>query len=253
MNTVFLQYAFWFAVGFYLLGLGFHLLHRPIAGQIILSIGFIFHSLFLLSRTLLLGFWYPPPLFEETFFLPWILALIGLGLNFFSNHKDSHKSWVIPLCFFSVIALFFPKGIIPPNPKMLTIYSSFFFLSENLAHACFILGAWFAFFYLKNPDGNRIFSAFIIWGFIFYSIAQIVGAYWSYLGWATPIHWGPRHLQSASLWVFYTAALHWRYLGSGTLKQEAGLALIGFLLLIIFSYGGWVGSLNYPRITGGMG
>jgi hypothetical protein len=215
-----------------------------------LSVGLIFHTLFLLVRAFLLGFWYPPPLFEETFFLPWVLAVIGLGLNFFSNNRETHNSFLFPLCFFSVIALFFPRGIIPPNPKLLTIYSSFFLLSETLAHACFILGAWFAFLYFRNPDGNRIFSAFIIWGFIFYSIDQIVGAYWAYLGWSTPIHWSPRHLQSASLWVFYTAALHWRYLGSGNLKQEAGLAIIGFFLLIVFSYGGWMGSFNYPRITG---
>lgn len=250
MHSLIFLNGFWVSVGFYLLGLIGHLFHRQKIILFALSVGFFFHTLFLWSRAGLLGFWYAIPFFEETFALPWAMALFGLGINFFSKKQKGLNSLLFPLCFISVLALFFPKGIIPPSPKHVTLFASLFLASEILAKASFILGAWFAFFFFKNPEENRIFSSFLILGFIFYSLAQVVGAYWSYLGWATPIHWGPRHLQSASLWVFYTAALHWRYVGSGTLRQEAGLAIAGFLLLILFSYGGWVGSVNYVRISG---
>jgi len=66
------------------------------------------------------------------------------------------------------------------------------------------------------------------------SAAQVVGAYWAYLGWATPLHWSARHLQSASLWCFYAALLHLRYQPVWNLKTEARFSLIGLALILIF-------------------
>lgn len=252
MITFIFQYAFTIALGFYLLGLVSYLFNRPKTSLAALLIGFIFHTLFQLSRGLFLGIWLPNPIFDELYFLPWSLAFISLGIQWFSKdekNKTVIHSIIIPICLFSLMALILPKGIIPPDPKHGTLFVPLYFCVDTLAHACFILGAWFAIFHLKGKDEARIFNSFIIWGFIFYSISQVVGAYWAYLGWATPIHWSTKHLQSASIWCYYAAILHLRYFPTWNSRHEAWFSLAGFFLVFIFAYS-YQFSMMFPRIGG---
>jgi hypothetical protein len=187
-------------------------------------------------------------MFEGVFFLPWCLACLVLGLRFFSKDKDLIYTTLVLIFILSVIALLYPKGIFPPSPKVKTIFSPLFFFFEVFAHACFILGAWFAFWYLRGKENARIFHSFVIWGFIFYSIAQVVGAIWSYLGWATLFNWSNRHMQSATLWCFYAAYVHLRFLPAWDMKKKAMFSLVGFLLVLFFSYSSHFNEMNMPRL-----
>lgn len=242
--------AFYVASGCYVCGLLAYLFHRQKISFFFLMVGFFFHKLFQIGRGWLIGIFTPNAIFNEVYFLPWCVASGGLGIKIFSNDKSSGSSSIVLLCLFSILALFFPKGIFPPSPKTWTIFSPLFFFFEVLAHACFVLGAWFAFLYLRQRENAKFFNSFIIWGFILYSIAQVVGATWCYLGWATPFHWGDRHLQSASLWCYYAAYLHLRFLSTWDIRKKAWFSLFGSFLVFIFSYGAHFSEMNIPRLGG---
>jgi hypothetical protein len=138
---------------------------------------------------------------------------------------------------FTCFALIYPAGVAPPTPQEATIFSPLFFCSEVLAHAFFLLGGWYALLYLIGKDKGELFHSSLLWGFVLYSLSQIVGAVWAYLGWAAPLHWSERHLQSASIWCFYAAYIHLRFLSHWTIKNKAWFAVCGLVLVLAFTYG----------------
>lgn len=212
--------------------------------------GFILHTISQAGRGWFIGIFTPIGIFEGVFFLPWCLAFLSMISAFFKKNRDLILSAIIPVFFFLLIALFYPKGVFPPSPNMQTIFSPLFFFFEVLAHACFGLGAWFALWYLHRREEASFFDSFIVWGFIFYSIAQVTGALWSYLGWASLFNWNARHLQSAAIWCFYAAYVHLRFLAGGEMKRKAAFSLAGFALVFILSYYGHFSEINMPRLGG---
>jgi len=251
--TLIFQYAFPAALGFYLLALAFYLFRQPAISVAVLGSGFFLHTFFQLSRGLFMGVWLPNPIFDGSYFLPWSIAAISLGMRWFFKDKEKKtviNSLIIPICLFSLLALIFTRGIMAPGPKHYTFYVPLYYGIDIIAQACFILGAWFAVFHLKGKDQDRLFNSFMIAGFILYSISQVIGAYWAYLGWALPMHWSIKHLQSASIWCYYAAVLHLRYFPSWNTKHEAWFALGGAMLLLIFIYGTQISTLSLPGIGG---
>jgi hypothetical protein len=196
------------AIGFYSGSLVFFILKKKRTMEVFFIGGFLFHTISQVSRGWFIGIFTPVALFEEVFFLPWCLAFLFLGLRFLEKDTDLTYTSILPVFFFSILTLFVSKGIVPPSPNVQTFFAPVFFLFEVLAHACFVMGAWFAFRYLRHREEARFFDSFIIWGFIFYSIAQVTGAIWCYSGWATLFNWSSRHLQSAAIWCFYAAYMH---------------------------------------------
>jgi ABC-type transport system involved in cytochrome c biogenesis permease subunit len=237
--TLIFQHAFPIAIGFYLLGLGFYIFKRSKSSVAFLFVGFFLHTLFQLSRGLSLGVWLINPVFDSSYFMPWTMAAVAVGMRLFSQgekNKAIINSLIIPVCLFSLLGLIFPKGITPPGPKHETIFVSLYYSIDIIAQACFILGGWIAVFHLREKDPDKIFNSFMIVGFILYSISQVIGAYWAYLGWALPMHWSTRHLQSASIWCYYAAVLHLRYFPTWDSRHEAWFSLGGATLLLFFIY-----------------
>lgn len=253
MITLIFQYAFPIAISFYLLGLSFYLFRQPKISFYIFLIGFISHTLFQLSRGLSLGLWLINPVFDASYFLPWSMAAISLVMRFFSKDEKNKviiHSMVIPVVLFSMLGLFLPRGITPPGPQHQTILVSVYYSIDLIAQACFFLGAWFAFFHLRGKDQDKLFNSLMAVGFIFYSISQVVGAYWAYLGWALPMHWSAKHLQSASIWCYYAAILHLSYFPTWNSRHESWFALGGAVLLLVFNYGSQLGAFSWPKIGG---
>jgi hypothetical protein len=196
--------------------------------------GFISHTVSQLCRGLYLGFFFPNPMFNEISFLPWCLAFLILASRFFGKEIKSFPH-IIPVVLFVGIALLYPKGVIPPFVKNLCVFSPLFFVLEVLAHACFILGGWLAFFFIWQKNNNRLFHDLLIWGFVFYSVAQICGSIWAYLGWGSPFHWADKHLGSAAIWCYYAAYIHLSFVGRWDIKKRAGIAFLGLFLVLEFS------------------
>jgi hypothetical protein len=236
------------AIGGYLASLLFSIFKKRRPVEVMFLTGFLFHTISQISRGWFIGIFTPNAMFEGVFFLPWCLACLVLGLRLFSKDKDLIYTTLIPIFLLCIIALIYPKGIFPPSPKVKTIFSPLFFFFEVFAHAFFIIGAWFAFWYLRGKENARIFHSFVIWGFILYSIAQVVGAIWSYLGWATLFNWSNRHMQSATIWCFYAAYVHLRFLPAWDMRKKALFSLAGFLLVLFFSYSSHFNEMNMPRL-----
>ena len=238
------------ATGGYICSFVSFILKKRYATELCFICGILFHTISQVSRGWFFGIFIPFAMVEGIFFLPWCLAFLMLALRLSQKDKNLIYPFLIPVLFFLLVALIYPKGVFPPSPQGQTVFSSLFFFFEVLAHACFIMGAWYAFLYLRGKDNTRFFHSFIIWGFIFYSIAQVTGAIWSYLGWGSLFNWSQRHLQSAAIWCFYAAYVHLRFLPAWDIKRKAAYSLAGFALVLFFIYLGHLRELNMPRLGG---
>jgi len=212
--------------------------------------GFLLHTISQVSRGWFIGIFSSYALLEGVFFLPWCLAFLTVCLRFRKNNSHLIYSALIPILLFLLIALLYPKGIVPPSPQGRTVFSSLFFVFEVMAHAFFCLGAWFSLRYLCRGNDAGFFDSFVIWGFILYSIAQVVGAIWSYLGWASLFSWSQRHLQSASIWCFYAGYIHLRFLSHFDMRKKAWVLFAGFLIFVYFSYVSHLREITMPRLGG---
>jgi hypothetical protein len=236
------------ATGGYVCSFALFIFKKRYAAELCFICGILFHTVSQISRGWLIGIFIPFGIVEGVFFLPWCLAFLMLGLRLSQKEKNLGYTVLIPLLFFLFVALIYPKGALPPSPQGQTVFSSLFFFFEVLAHACFIMGAWYALSYLLGNDDTRFFQSFIIWGFIFYSIAQVTGAIWSYLGWGSLFNWSQRHLLSAGIWCFYAAYLHLRFLPAWDIRKKAAYSIAGFALVLLFICLGNLREVSMPRL-----
>ncbi len=212
--------------------------------------GFLFHTISQVSRGWFIGVFTPNAMFEGVFFFPWCLAFLTLCLTVIKSDARLTFSTLIPILLFLFFTFFYPKGIIPPSYYVQTVFSPLFFVFEVLAHACFCLAGWFALCYLYDRKEAAFFDSIAIWGFILYSTAQVVGAVWCYLGWASLFNWSERHLQSASVWCFFAAYIHLRFIPLFDMRKKAWFALAGFFLVLFFSFFSHFREMSMPRLGG---
>lgn len=226
-----------FSLFFYGLSLLMFCLRKKNWSELFFVCGFFIHTVSQISRGWYINVFTPNAILGEVFFLPWCLGLLALLFRYIKDDQELIFSILPLIILFIIFAFIYPKGVALPSPQEKTIFSPLFFLSEVMAHTFFLLGGWFAILYLSGKEKGNLFNTCLLWGFVLYSLSQIVGAIWSYLGWAAPLHWSSRHLQSASIWCFYATYIHLRYLSHWTPKKKAWFAVFGFILVLVFSYG----------------
>jgi hypothetical protein len=233
----------------YLAAWGVTLGRRLRSGLVLLGVGILVHGAYLLGRGWLGGVFIANPVVEGPFFIPFCLAImacIGGVLNYDGNWKN-----ILPLVlFFTLLSIGYAKGMIPPTPKKLSVWALLFFISESIAYACFYIGAVYAALSLAERNGSGLFRPFIVWGFVAYTISQVTGAVWSYVGWGNTFNWSPRHLSSASIWMLYLAILHIKYISGWSIKRETLLSVISGVYLFIVSYLHFLKEMDFPRIGG---
>ncbi len=215
--------------------------------------GFIIYTVFLVSRGWLAGFFLPNGLIEGVYFMPWSMAFITIALSIFSKEpgfQNESLTALFPVLCFMIFAAFYPKGIIPPTPNKLTIWAYTFFVAEAAGHSCFYLGGWFAALAVLRKKRTVDFHQLLIWGFVLFSISQVTGAVWAFLGWGSPFRWGTRHLQSAVIWCYYAAYLHIRFLRGWSDLRKSIYAVSGSIVVGFCSFGSYLHEMNFPRIGG---
>lgn len=236
------------ATGLFAASLIFYLISKRAAGLTLLSTGFIIYSLYLAGRGWIAGVFIPGPIVEGPYLLPWCLALIALVAAAARNERRGLV--LVPLLLFSAAALLYARGIIPPTPNKLTPWATAFFIFEVFAHALFYTGAMRAALFLA-PGGDSVsFHGFLVWGFVFYSIAQVAGAVWCYLGWGHTFQWGPRHMGSACIWLVYAAYLHLRFTPGWSARRRAWFALAASAAVVGLTWNSYIGEMTFPRIGG---
>jgi len=241
---------FYAAAALYFTGLGAYLMKKSRPAVFLLAAGFVIHTAYLLSRGWITGMFIPNYMFDGVLFLPWGIACFTLIKKMTAKDDTPWESAIVMLCFFIILALIYPKGVIPPTPKKTIIWAPLFFLTEVLGHAGFYCGAWFAMLSLRGKAPENSFHSFVIWGFLSYTVAQIVGAVWCYQGWAFTFKWSSRHMFSAALWCYYIIYLHLKFLPAWNSRKKAWFAAAGFFVVLALSFSGYVHEMFFPRIGG---
>lgn len=223
------------AAGVYAGSLIFYLLKKYRFSCWLLGLGFTLHTASQLGSCWRWGIFSLDGVFNGALFLPWCLAMLALLCLWRGERQQAASlSWLVTLTMLTTLAL--PVQIPPPGPFTATWSSPLFFFLEVLAIACFLAGGWFAWRHLRRQGDHQLFNQLVIWGFIFYSLAQVIGAVWSYLGWGAAFHWGERHLQSAAIWCLYCGYLHTHFDRAFDLRKKARWAVSGALVVLVVAY-----------------
>ncbi len=76
-----------------------------------------------------------------------------------------------------------------------------------------------------------------LWGFIFFSFCQLFGSVWALTSSYGDVWlWKQSFLFSAVVWIYYGGLLHTRYIPNWPKKLFPALALIGFIMQVLFLY-----------------
>ena len=106
-----------------------------------------------------------------------------------------------------------------------------------MAYVVFFLACWYALLYARGNEEAAVFHNYIILAFVLFSLSQVVGAVWSYIGWAVPFHLSSdRHYISAAFWLFLALYLHLKLLSGWTARRRALLIALSFLPVFYFRY-----------------
>lgn len=212
-------------------------IRRVRAGNILISLGIIVNAVFLVMRGYVDGAWYLGLMTNELLALPLVLALIVLVL-FRKGMKTQGRMVAVALVIFS-LAAFLPVPTNPvPSVKDKVFFAPVFFVTETISVAFFITGAFLALagiiFRVSTDNATR---KFILWGFIIFTVSQVFGGIWAYLGWSSPFSWSSRHLCSASTWCLYAALVHAGHAHISP-RTHALFAVVGLLpiLFIVFHH-----------------
>lgn len=236
------------AAGCYGIAWALYLGRRPAVGCTVLLAGFLLQGLYLIGRGWLGGVFIPNPIVAGPFFLPWCLALVALVQSI--KKTETNMPWLlVPVVIFSVISVFYTKGMIPPTPKKLSVWALLFFTSECMAHALFYTAALYAFLGIVRQEEDNRYHLLLVWGFIAYTVAQVTGAVWCFVGWGNTFSWGARHLGSAAIWTFFAASLHLQFIPNWK-RKNAWMVIAGAVLVFYISYGHYFQEMHFHRLGG---
>jgi hypothetical protein len=240
--TSFLPWLY-LAAGGYAGSLLFFALKKNRPAMALLCLGFMAHTGAIIAKGWSFGVFTPINMVSEQHFLPWCLAVMTLSRAAVAKRPLLPVPESMSIFLLTFAAILLPARIIPPSPLSSTTFATLFFFFEVFSHAFFLLAGLLAALFLTRRTGSQSFDTYATWGFILYSVAQVIGAVWSWMGWAVPFHWSERHLVSAATWCFYCAYLHLRFSSRWTTGGKAWLALWGAAIMLVSVYSYYLSSV----------
>ncbi|MBI4651086.1 cytochrome c biogenesis protein CcsA [Candidatus Desantisbacteria bacterium] len=214
-----------------------------------LIFAFIFHTIILVIRTILLGHAPMASLFDSLLFYTWSVSLTASVMYLRYKEQTLALFVVMPVLLALVKANQVSQEIRELSPSLQTLWFETHVGTSFIAYGLFTLGFSAGFLYLlKSRDKARI-CRFIsplpvieklvyrscAWGFFMFTIAMTCGGIWAYLAWCNYFIWTPKELFSVILWLYYSLYLHARYTSGWQGKRSAYFACGGFFLMI-FTY-----------------
>jgi len=237
METAVLFFKNWIitAFVFYLISSFAYLLGQRRMGGMLIVAGVAANIAALIGRGYIEGTWYPSLMVEELFMLPALMAVTVLFL-FGRGKIVEGRLALAPFALCCGITMLLPIEAPLPWTKYQTISAALFFLTEALSFALLVVAGVLAFACLvSSPNVEVSYSRMILWGFVVYTLCQISGAIWAYLGWSYPFSWSTRHLTSASLWCLYAAFIHAHFIGIHP-RLKAACAAFGIIPFMYMMY-----------------
>jgi len=247
------HYFLLIAILLYLLGFIFVLFKKTGVGRVTAGTGCLIHFLYLIGRGWISGIFFINPTVEGPYLLPLTITLLAIGMP--GLNRQSRGMLLLAALAMGAFLIGYTRGFIPPTPRKQTLWPFFFFLSESLGHTFFYGGAVIAAIFWwqsSRPAANTAdsFHPFIVWGFVFFTISQIVGAGWCFVGWGATFHWSPRHLVTAGIWIIYANYIHLHYQGCWNRKRRAIYAILAGLVVLVVTYSHVIHEMKFPRIGG---
>lgn len=206
--------------------------------RIILITGFVFHTISVVSYIALCG--YIPMHARTQNCLPrtWGMAMIMIFVLPKLKERLLLGNIILGILILCMVGLPLPlakemgvrEGFLAPAPF-------FWFHLYDVAVVIFTYCFSLSFTLLlrrKNSSGldqcrlqTKIPST-ALWGFVFFTFAQIAGSIWAIKDFGDYWHWRPMHLISVAVWMFYAGMIHVRWIPGMSHRTAALMGVTGF-------------------------
>lgn len=232
---------------------------------IVTGIGFLFHTVTMLTRTYHAGYVSLTRLSDAMAFFAWALVMVFLLVEFrFRIHVLG--SFVLPLALISLLSgVMLPTEMHSPDTAMhkawVYLHTALALLGAVAFAIAFLVGVMYLIQerLLKSKQLNNLYNKLpsldlldelnhkaVILGFGLLTLGIIIGAWGA--GYVSDWYWDPREIFSLAIWLFYLIVLHGRITVGWRAKKAAYLAIIGFIG-VIFSFVGvdlvWKGQHSF--------
>lgn len=248
---------FTLTVIFYLLSMVFYFINFigkkekfGLWGSRLVKIGFIIHTLAIISRAILAK---RPPLSNQYEFataFAWGIAMFFI--IFESKYKYySIGSFVLPLLVLIIgYAAMLNREIRPLMPALQSIWLVIHVAMAIVGYGSFAVACGVSAMYLVKtgkkgekanlPDAeilDKISYNAVIFGYLFLTLTIITGAIWAQRAWGRYWAWDPKETWSLVTWLIYTVYLHMRRTKDMKGRKAAMFSVIGFIC-VLFTYVG---------------
>jgi cytochrome c-type biogenesis protein CcsB len=217
----------------------------------IVSMGFIFHTLALITRYTEAGYTPVTNLYESLSFFAWMI--IGVLIIVHLSHKVKVLgSFLTPIALILMLfALALPKEILPLAPVLKSFWHPFHVIFAFMGNAIFALAFCSGVMYLiqenqlkakkMGPIAKRLPPLKVLddlnyqslkFGFPLLTLGIITGAVWANYAWGRYWNWDPKETWSLITWLLYAALLHQRLTVGWRGRKAAIMAIIGFLAVL---------------------
>lgn len=214
-------------------------------------VGFISHTLALITRYAEAGHTPVTNLYESLSFFAWMI----IGVLLIANLKFKIKVLGALLTPIALILMLFayalPKEIVPLAPVLKSFWHPFHIVFAFLGNAIFALAFCCGIMYLVQEHQlkskrigaitQRLPSLKVLddlnyqaltYGFPLLTLGIITGAIWAEYAWGRYWNWDPKETWSLITWLFYAALLHQRLTVGWRGRKAAIMAIIGFLAVL---------------------
>ncbi len=216
--------------------------------------GFITHTIMLIVRVFLSGFFPASNLYESILLFSWAIALIFLIIEYrFSLHLMG--AFVMPIIFILTgYASMLDSSIRPLAPALQSSWLFIHVMACFISYACFTCAFCLGIMYLlqerqvKCKHTGKILERFpslkamdkinynmIFFGFVLLTAGIITGSIWAQQAWGVWWSWDPKETSSLVTWLIYAVYLHARFNSGWQGRKTAILSIIGFMA-VLFTY-----------------
>ena len=217
----------------------------------IISVGFVSHTLALITRYVEAGYTPVTNLYESLSFFAWMI----IGILLMANLKYKVKvlgAFLTPIALILMLFAFaLPKEIFPLAPVLKSFWHPFHVIFAFLGNAIFTLTFCCGVMYLiqehqlkskkmgaiakRLPPLNLLDDLSyqsLKFGFPLLTLGIITGAVWAEYAWGRYWNWDPKETWSLITWLLYAALLHQRMTVGWRGRKAAIMAIVGFLAIL---------------------
>ncbi|MCX7974359.1 MAG: c-type cytochrome biogenesis protein CcsB [Candidatus Aminicenantes bacterium] len=224
-------------------------------GSMVTLIGFLFHNLALILRTIESGHAPFTNMYESLSFFAWstVLALL-LAEKVFHFHRLSAYLMLLVIGLMALASSpLMPKEATPLVPALqsywLWLHVSVTLLGEAFLAVAFVASLLYLFAAAKEKKSQGFSSLSsekldslsyraIAIGFPLFTLGGLVfGMVWANVAWGRYWAWDPKEVWTLITWFFYALYLHTRIVMGWKGKRSAWIAIIGFLAALFTYFG----------------